>query len=601
MAGTLTLEEINALIEQHSDQARDAVARLESSCQQDAKGRTPLNTAIQSGNDEITLLLVKSEEAVNFFPEIDADLLAPVKHTASAMFDGENVEETEKYLIKSFGPHVCWQRTPLHTACRYANAEAIELLIPRNASLTEKDILGLTPLELCVQFGGEDALDRFVASCVAHKRKFPISEVLLKAVSRNPFLYNKLIELGILDAKAKRFAFNLACALLDKDGMDQMLARKLDINKTMTDEFSPLLEVCTSRLLALYEHPEAPRLAGQLAADGNAESGAIHIDNDVIMNAESLEDLEQLFGDAFDEEADKEAELTSYTLSEAERRAQLEQRLSLIDYLVQQGLDVRIAQDKAPYGFLGEIVSMNAPELLQALINQGFSLKPEAGEKDTEVIMALSKGLYGMVDPLLQLGHRWGNIKKEHPDWVHAYSDWKHGHPTEVFTLELPQRKRVQPRRAKPVKSKPIKAIRKSKWIWQLAGESVLLAETDPKKPKQDNPVVVRVTHSNVYGPVDDIKLFVRIGKPDQPTTSGDHGSGADWLPMKLVEELLSVDGEEIARASVTEPVYGETPWDATYECELTLSQGKHSIEIKFVSDVEGMSGVISDWILTVR
>ena len=41
--------------------------------------------------------------------------------------------------------------------------------------------------------------------------------------------------------------------------MDQMLAQKLDINKTMNDEFSPVLEICTSHLLSLYEHPEAPR------------------------------------------------------------------------------------------------------------------------------------------------------------------------------------------------------------------------------------------------------------------------------------------------------------------------------------------------------
>ena len=595
MAGTPTVDEVNGLIEQHSDRASEAVRQLDTPCQQGGDGQTPLNIAVQSVNDEITRLLAESDEAVSFSPKIDDDLLTPVKHSVSAMFDGENVEETEKYLVNSFGSRMCWQRTPLHPACRYANEDGMELLISRNASLNEKDILGLTPLELCVQFGGEDGLDRFVACCVEQKKKLPISETVLKSVCRDPFLYGKLMAVGTLDAKAKRFAFNLACALLDEDGIEQMLEQKLDINETMNDEFSPLLEVCTSRLLTFCEHPEAPRLAGQLAAVSNAGSGAIHIDNDAIMKAESLEDLEKLFGAAFDDEADKQAELTSYALSDEERRSQLAQRLKLIDYLVERGLDVGIAQEKAPYGFLDDVISIDSPELLQALVNKGFSLKPDADEKDTEVLMALSKGLYKMVDPLLQLGHKWGNIKEEHPDWVQAYSDWKQENPKEIFALELPDRKRAQPKQAK--KSR---AIRKSKWTWELEGESVLLAATDPKKPKHNKPVIVRLTYSNVYGPVDDVQLFIRIGDPDKPTAFDDVDSGGTWQPLTLVEELLSIDGEEVDRSSLSEPIYGETPWDATYECELSFRKGKHSIEIKVLSEGEGMSGVLSDWAVRV-
>jgi hypothetical protein len=243
---------------------------------------------------------------------------------------------------------------------------------------------------------------------------------------------------------------------------------------------------------------------------------------------------------------------------------------------------------------------MNSPELLQALVNKGFLLKPEAGEKDTEVLMALSKGLYKMVDPLLQLGHRWGSINKEHPDWVQAYSDWKQANANEVFTLELPDGKRAQPERARKANAKSIRAIRESKWTWELAGESVLLAETDPKKPKHEKPVIVRLTYSNVYGPVDGAQLYVRVGDPDKPTAFDDLDSGGKWQPVTLVEELLSIDGEEVDRSSLSEPVYGETPWDATYERELSFPQGKHSIEIKVVSEAEGMNGVLSDWIVNV-
>ena len=68
---------------------------------------------------------------------------------------------------------------------------------------------------------------------------------------------------------------------------------------------------------------------------------------------------------------------------------------------------------------------------------------------------------------------------------------------------------------------------------------------------------------------------------------------------MKLVEELLSIDGEEVNRSSISEPLYGETHWEGTYECELVFKKGKHSIEIRLVSDEEGLSGVISDWVVT--
>ena len=244
---------------------------------------------------------------------------------------------------------------------------------------------------------------------------------------------------------------------------------------------------------------------------------------------------------------------------------------------------------------------MNSPELLQALVNHGFSLKPEQGENDTEVLMALSKGLYQMVDPLLQLGYEWGKIKKTHPDLAQAYSDWKQEHAAEVFSLELPDLKQARPKRARKAKAASNKAIRKSKWNWELAGESVLLAETTPRKPKHNKPVTVRLTHSNVYGPVDGAQLFVRVGNPDEPTAFDDLDSGEDWQTVTLVEELLSIDGEDVEPSTITEPVYGETPWDGTHECELSLPQGKHSIEIKVVSEIDGLTGVIFDTIVNVE
>ncbi len=112
MTSTLTIEEINDLIEQHSERAREAIAQLATYCRRDNACRTPLTVAIQSHNHEIAELLARSNEAINFFPTIDEDLLAPAKHKVSGTLNEENVEETEKRLLSSFGPRLCLQRTP---------------------------------------------------------------------------------------------------------------------------------------------------------------------------------------------------------------------------------------------------------------------------------------------------------------------------------------------------------------------------------------------------------------------------------------------------------------------------------------------------------
>src|SRR5436190_9557485 len=110
------------------------------------------------------------------------------------------------------------------------------------------------------------------------------------------------------------------------------------------------------------------------------------------------------------------------------------------------------------------------------------------------------------------------------------------------------------------------KAIRESETFWQLDGESDLYAATIPDPPKAGAPTIVRLTHSNSYGPFDDAEIFVRIGNPDQPTAQEDLDAASDWVQARLIEELVNVDGEEMLRAEAKEPFEDETPWDGTYE-----------------------------------
>ncbi len=142
------------------------------------------------------------------------------------------------------------------------------------------------------------------------------------------------------------------------------------------------------------------------------------------------------------------------------------------------------------------------------------------------------------------------------------------------------------------------KAVRDSETFWQLEGESDLYAATIPEPPDAGQPTIVRLTHSNTYGPVDDVEFFVRIGDPDRPSRENDLNSASDWVKAQLVEELVFVDDEEMLRQDAEEPFEEETPWEGTYEAELQTPAGRHSIEIKIVSPFPELlsSRVLADW-----
>ena len=147
------------------------------------------------------------------------------------------------------------------------------------------------------------------------------------------------------------------------------------------------------------------------------------------------------------------------------------------------------------------------------------------------------------------------------------------------------------------------KAIRDSDTSWQLDGESDLNAVTIPDLPKAGTATTVRLTHSNSYGPFDDVEFFVRVGDPGSPTEPDDLDSANDWVQTRLVEELVYVDDEEILRSEAQEPFADETPWEGTYEAQLVIPAGKRSIEIKVVSQQPDLlrSMVLTGWEVTAK
>ena|SRR5579863_7838163 len=143
------------------------------------------------------------------------------------------------------------------------------------------------------------------------------------------------------------------------------------------------------------------------------------------------------------------------------------------------------------------------------------------------------------------------------------------------------------------------KVIRESDMCWQLDGESDLSAVTLPDPPKSGITTTVRLTHSNSYGPFDEAEFFVRVGDPDKPTDQNDLDSASDWVKAQLVEELVTVDDEEMLRSEAEPLSYeDEIPWEGTYDAQLAIPPGRHSIEIKIISQRTDLlrSLVLTGW-----
>ena len=84
----------------------------------------------------------------------------------------------------------------------------------------------------------------------------------------------------------------------------------------------------------------------------------------------------------------------------------------------------------------------------------------------------------------------------------------------------------------------------------------------------------IRLTLHNVYGPIDGLTLSVQLS-PDKSAP------GSEWRDLKPVANTVEVEGEMISRAELTEPVYGEAPWEANYELSLDKADDSNVLWIR--------------------
>lgn len=132
-----------------------------------------------------------------------------------------------------------------------------------------------------------------------------------------------------------------------------------------------------------------------------------------------------------------------------------------------------------------------------------------------------------------------------------------------------------------------------------LTGESVVRAVTLPSPPKSKTVTIVRISHSNCYGPVDS-DVFVRLGNPKKPLDVQDFDTVSDWRKAKLVEDLTESGGGGWKPRGKAKGV--GSYWSGTYEVEIEFPKGQHQIELKIISRVEQVcSIVLSNWKVNVR
>lgn len=158
-------------------------------------------------------------------------------------------------------------------------------------------------------------------------------------------------------------------------------------------------------------------------------------------------------------------------------------------------------------------------------------------------------------------------------------------------------------KKANRKRSRDWQAVRDCGVVWELGGESDLRAITLPHPPTANGETIIRLTHSNTYGPFDEAEFFVRTGDIDRPIGAGDLDSATDWAKADLVEELVYVEGTEMLRSEAQEPFEDETPWWGTYQARLTLLPGRQRIEIKVLSHAPDLLRpvVLADWEVNVQ
>jgi hypothetical protein len=554
----------------------EMLATLPSPCVVDDEGQSPFNVAIRGKNEAVVNLLLESDEALEFAPAAHDSESAKLMKFIYQSEGIDDIEVAERRVLEAIDGPPSLHRTPLLQACRYGNVDAITKLIARGAKLTAKDLLGETPLTLCVRTGGPDLARHFIECCIDANRQFPLTAEALRNLCGSQDIYDLAIEQGRPDAAAKRFIFNFACATLHRATITKMLADGFAINSAITSEANPVVELLTSRLAWNYEAAQWRKLAaGYAHMHGHPATTAIKMPNDP-----GPEDM------TFDEIQSEHKKLNrsvrctepnSKFMSEETKR----ERIDLLKILMSHGLDVAKIEGKLDFPLISEVISTNEPDFIAELTSAGFNLEPE-GEDDMGIACAIQHGSFDMVAPLERCGHDHNDLHTVPTAMLRMFRQWQ-------STGDTSPRTDNQDRSRRPSK-------KKIEFQWQLDGESVLDAEVDPDLPQAGKSFTLRLSHSNLYGPRPDVRFAMRVFSSSEEETDDED----NWQDFMLVSETLDINGVDTDLASIEKLPPGETPWVGVLETTTTLAEGKHRIIIKVTARDPEACGTLDDWLVDV-
>ncbi|MES2934423.1 MAG: hypothetical protein V4805_13160 [Pseudomonadota bacterium] len=375
---SITADDLIELIHSHDPRALVSLQNVTDYCQS-SRGQTLLDAAIISNNRSVLDVLVADKKAREFSVPVDDELTTAISYMLRERDIGYPLDRAEQRLRASFGAELNLGRTPLLTACRVGNNYALATLLMAGAKPTAKDRLKLTAPEICFYARGPEALETFIDQFGRSGQKpFAANATLVRNLLHYPTLLNQLKSVADFGTPVQKLLFCYDCARLDVDAVRKTLGSTFDINKSISADLHPVLEACLSQILWSDRLPDAGFYAYHYTKYmGPAGSHAVHFDNSLLNPDGSNFGL--LMREAERQRQQLINEAKQLSLSEAASADQLKKRCTILDLMVEAGLDSELAISKLGESFFNHIRQMPLEPLVQHLCKH--RLMPNAVEE----------------------------------------------------------------------------------------------------------------------------------------------------------------------------------------------------------------------------